>query len=147
MGNLNVGHGGTYDQPNGGEFGRVAVLYLKWRLKGDVTVGRNFVGADCGLCHTEWTVQQKNLTLDGDTPPSTPSTTPPPGEAPAARPPESPGSARPARHRPAAAGVAGRAGPPVPPQPAGTGLYAVTSSQVPGSTATRSKPTSASSLR
>ena len=39
MGNLNVGHGGTYDQPNGGEFGRVAVLYLKWRLKGDTTAG------------------------------------------------------------------------------------------------------------
>ncbi len=39
MGNLNVGHGGTYDQPNGGEFGRVAVLYLKWRLKGDVSAG------------------------------------------------------------------------------------------------------------
>jgi hypothetical protein len=29
MGNLNVGHGGTYGQTNGGEFGRVAVLYLK----------------------------------------------------------------------------------------------------------------------
>ncbi|NES14909.1 MULTISPECIES: cellulose binding domain-containing protein [Micromonospora] len=88
MGNLSVGHGGTYDQPNGGEFGRVAVLYLKWRLKGDITAGRNFVGVDCGLCHTEWTVQQKNLTLDGDTPPSTPPpstpppTTPPPGGTP-----------------------------------------------------------------
>jgi hypothetical protein len=31
MGNLSVGHGGTYDQTNGGEFGRVAVVYLKWR--------------------------------------------------------------------------------------------------------------------
>ncbi|MEV4483268.1 cellulose binding domain-containing protein [Micromonospora coxensis] len=82
MGNLNVGHGGTYDQPNGGEFGRVAVLYLKWRLKGDITAGRNFVGADCGLCHTAWTVQQKNLTLGGDTPPSAPPTTPPPSGTP-----------------------------------------------------------------
>ena len=82
MGNLNVGHGGTYDQTNGGEFGRVAVLYLKWRLKGDLTAGANFVGADCGLCRTQWTVQQKNLTLDGDTPPSDPPTTPP-GDAPA----------------------------------------------------------------
>jgi hypothetical protein len=72
MGNLNVGHGGTYDQANGGEFGRVAVLYLKWRLKGDTTAGATFVGADCGLCRTQWTVQQKNLTLDGGTPPSTP---------------------------------------------------------------------------
>ncbi|MDY7089938.1 MAG: cellulose binding domain-containing protein [Actinomycetota bacterium] len=71
MGNLNVGHGGTYDQVNGGEFGRVAVLYLKWRLKGDTTAGANFVGADCGLCRGQWQVQQKNLTLDGDTPPTT----------------------------------------------------------------------------
>lgn len=79
MGNLNVGHGGTYDQTNGGEFGRVAVLYLKWRLKGDTTAGANFVGANCGLCRTQWTVQQKNLTLDDTTPPTTPPpTTPPP---------------------------------------------------------------------
>lgn len=63
MGHLDVGHGGTYTQPDGGEFGRVAVLYLKWRLKGDQTAGATFVGTDCGLCNTEWQVQQKNLTL------------------------------------------------------------------------------------
>ncbi|WFE99653.1 cellulose binding domain-containing protein [Micromonospora sp. WMMD964] len=79
MGNLNVGHGGTYDQTNGGEFGRVATLYLKWRLKGDSTAGANFVGPNCGLCRTQWTVQQKNLTLDDTPPPTTPPpTTPPP---------------------------------------------------------------------
>jgi hypothetical protein len=77
MGNLNVGHGGTYDQTNGGEFGRVAVLYLNWRLKGDTTAGANFVGSDCGLCHSQWQVQQKNLTL-GTTPPTTPPPTTPP---------------------------------------------------------------------
>ncbi|MEU4660758.1 cellulose binding domain-containing protein [Micromonospora chalcea] len=92
MGNLNVGHGGTYDQPNGGEFGRVAVLYLKWRLKGDVGAGANFVGPDCGLCRTQWTVQQKNLTLDPPpttTPPPTmpPPTTPPPTTPPPTTPP------------------------------------------------------------
>ncbi|GAB7045345.1 hypothetical protein JCM9534A_04710 [Catenuloplanes indicus JCM 9534] len=73
MGNLNVGHGGTYDQPNGGEFGRVAVLYLKWRLKGDVSAGTAFAGAGCGLCGGPWQVQQKNLSLGGPAP-----TTPPP---------------------------------------------------------------------
>ncbi|MFI5836576.1 cellulose binding domain-containing protein [Micromonospora sp. NPDC051300] len=84
MGNLDVGHGGTYDQPNGGEFGRVAVLYLKWRLKGDTTAGRAFVGADCGLCHSQWTVRQKNLTLDDGPPPTTPPpTSPSPGGSPA----------------------------------------------------------------
>ncbi|WP_089158207.1 cellulose binding domain-containing protein [Micromonospora sp. NBS 11-29] len=82
MGNLNVGHGGTYDQPNGGEFGRVAVLYLKWRLKGDATAGRTFVGTDCGLCHTQWTVQQKNLTLDDGPPPTSPPPTSPPPTTP-----------------------------------------------------------------
>ncbi|MEV0902421.1 cellulose binding domain-containing protein [Actinoplanes sp. NPDC049802] len=79
MGNLNVGHGGTYDQVNGGEFARVAVLYLKWRLKGDTTAGGNFVGANCDLCGTQWQVRQKNLTLDGGTP-----TTPPPSACSAA---------------------------------------------------------------
>jgi endo-1,4-beta-xylanase len=76
MGNLNVGHGGTYSQTNGGEFGRVAVLYLNWRFRGDKTAGANFVGSSCGLCRT-WQVQQKNLTLDtGTTPNTTPSVTP-----------------------------------------------------------------------
>ncbi|MFI1996415.1 cellulose binding domain-containing protein [Actinoplanes sp. NPDC020271] len=87
MGNLNVGHGGTYDQTNGGEFGRVAVLYLKWRLKGDLTAGANFVGSDCGLCHSQWQVQQKNLTL-GDGTPSSPS--PSPSSSPSPSPSSSP---------------------------------------------------------
>ncbi|MEU5909214.1 cellulose binding domain-containing protein [Micromonospora sp. NPDC047527] len=88
MGNLNVGHGGTYDQTNGGEFGRVAVLYFKWRLKGDTTAGGNFVGANCGLCRTQWTVQQKNLTLGDNPPPTTPPpTTPPPTTPPPTTPP------------------------------------------------------------
>ncbi|KAA9376016.1 cellulose-binding protein [Microbispora cellulosiformans] len=85
MGNLNVGHGGTYTQTNGGEFGRVAVLYLKWRLKGDTTAGTNFVGANCGLCNTQWQVQQKNLTLGGSPSPSpspSPSNSPSPSPSP-----------------------------------------------------------------
>ncbi|WP_203931593.1 ricin-type beta-trefoil lectin domain protein [Virgisporangium ochraceum] len=80
MGNLNVGHGGTYGQTNGGEFGRVAVLYLKWRLKGDTTAGTNFVGSNCGLCRTQWQVQQKNLTLDGTPPSDPPSSSAPPNQ-------------------------------------------------------------------
>jgi hypothetical protein len=61
MGNLDVGHSGTYAEPNGGEFGRVGSNWLKWRLKGDATARAEFVGPDCGLCSTEWDVQQKNL--------------------------------------------------------------------------------------
>jgi hypothetical protein len=62
MGNMDVGHFGTYDQPNGGEFGRVGGHRLKWRLKGDLTSKAQSVGPDCGLCTTDWAVLQKNLT-------------------------------------------------------------------------------------
>ncbi|MDI5980312.1 alpha/beta hydrolase [Amycolatopsis magusensis] len=62
MGNLDVGHFGTFDQPNGGEFGRVGGHWLKWQLKGDQTSKTQFVGPACGLCSTDWEVQQKNLT-------------------------------------------------------------------------------------
>ncbi|MFI0351668.1 alpha/beta hydrolase [Actinomadura sp. 9N407] len=61
MGNLDVGHFGTFSEPNGGEFGRVGSAWLKWRLKGDLTAKSLFVGPDCGLCDTEWDVMQKNL--------------------------------------------------------------------------------------
>ncbi|MFI6025295.1 alpha/beta hydrolase [Amycolatopsis magusensis] len=62
MGNLDVGHFGTFDQPNGGEFGRVGGHWLKWHLKGDQASKTQFVGPACGLCSTDWDVQQKNLT-------------------------------------------------------------------------------------
>ncbi|WP_067829834.1 alpha/beta hydrolase [Actinomadura kijaniata] len=61
MGNLDVGHFGTYDQPDGGEFGRVGSAWLRWRLKGDTAARSLFVGPDCGLCGTDWDVMQKNL--------------------------------------------------------------------------------------
>ncbi|GAA2997700.1 cellulose binding domain-containing protein [Streptosporangium longisporum] len=95
MGNLNVGHGGTYGQPDGGEFARVAVLYLKWRLKGDTTAGAAFVGPGCGLCNTQWQVQQKNLTLDGGTPSPTPTVTPSPSPTPTVTPSPTPGDGGP----------------------------------------------------
>ncbi|WP_159942112.1 MULTISPECIES: alpha/beta hydrolase [unclassified Nocardiopsis] len=62
MGHLDVGHFGTFAQPNGGEYGRVGVAWLKWQLKGDQQARQQFVGPDCGLCSTEWDVQSKNLT-------------------------------------------------------------------------------------
>jgi hypothetical protein len=47
-----VGHGGTYNQDNGGPFGVVAVAWLKWQLQGDTSAaGRGyFVGDGCGIC-------------------------------------------------------------------------------------------------
>ncbi len=57
-----VGHGGTYNQPNGGEFGKVAVAVLQWQLKGDHEAGKMFLGADCGLCQDpKWHVEKKGI--------------------------------------------------------------------------------------
>lgn len=55
-----VGHGGTYGQPNGGEFGKVGVALLKWQLKGDKESGRMFLGDRCGFCQdSAWHVSKK----------------------------------------------------------------------------------------
>jgi len=57
-----VGHGGTYMQPNGGEFGIVAVAWLNWQLKGDKTAEKMFAGPDCGLCKdTRWEYKKKRI--------------------------------------------------------------------------------------
>ena len=32
-----IGHGGTYNQDNGGPFGVAAVAWLKWQLMGDTS--------------------------------------------------------------------------------------------------------------
>jgi hypothetical protein len=57
-----VGHGGTYNQPNGGEFSGIAVAWLNWQLKGDNRAALMFRGVDCGLCvNPKWVVQTKNI--------------------------------------------------------------------------------------
>jgi len=62
MGDLNVGHRGTYDQPNGGWFGEVGVAWLSWRLKGDQRAAKMFEGPACGLCvNPAWTVKKKDM--------------------------------------------------------------------------------------
>ena len=62
-GNLQVGHGGTWESTNGGEMGRVALGWLKWKLQGDNALEAMFVGADCELCKpaSEWTVVKKMI--------------------------------------------------------------------------------------
>ena len=47
-----VGHGGTYNEDNGGAFGVAAVAWLKWQLMNDTErQGKGyFVGANCGIC-------------------------------------------------------------------------------------------------
>ncbi|MBW6501414.1 MAG: alpha/beta hydrolase [Bacteroidales bacterium] len=62
MANMDVGHGGTYGQPHGGEFARVATAWFQWQLKGDNEAGRMFTGAPCGLSHDPaWKVEKKNI--------------------------------------------------------------------------------------
>jgi hypothetical protein len=60
--NMDVGHGGTYSQPHGGEFAKVATAWYKWQLKGDQEAGKMFTGNPCELSKsTVWTVEKKNL--------------------------------------------------------------------------------------
>ena len=57
-----VGHGGTFQQPNGGAEAQVARQWLDWQLMGDAGAGKTFVGSDCGLCRDpQWTVQRKGF--------------------------------------------------------------------------------------
>jgi hypothetical protein len=60
--NMDVGHGGTYSQPNGGEFARVATAWYKWQLKNDAEAGKMFMDNPAGLAKAQgWTVDKKNI--------------------------------------------------------------------------------------
>ena len=62
MANMDVGHGGTYQQPHGGEFAKVATAWYLWQMKGDQEASKMFLGEDCGLCNdTNWKFESKNL--------------------------------------------------------------------------------------
>jgi len=60
--NLDVGHGGTYRKPHGGEFATVATAWLQWQLRGDKDAANMFLGEPCGLAKREsWRVEKKNI--------------------------------------------------------------------------------------
>lgn len=62
VGNLDVGHGGTYAQPFGGDFARVATKWYKWQLKGDKEAGNYFTGKNPGISElTGWKWDKKNM--------------------------------------------------------------------------------------
>ncbi|MGS2761410.1 alpha/beta hydrolase-fold protein [Sinomicrobium sp. M5D2P9] len=62
IGNLDVGHGGTYSDPHGGEFARVATHWYKWQLKDDRKAGKLFTGSPSGLSRSKgWTIDKKNM--------------------------------------------------------------------------------------
>src|SRR5262245_29312434 len=59
-----VGHGGTYNEDNGGPFGVAAVAWLKWQLMNDTSAkGKGyFVGSSCGLCsNAQWKTDSRSL--------------------------------------------------------------------------------------
>ena len=60
--NMDVGHGGTYRQPHGGEFAKVATAWYQWQLKGDKEAGKMFMGEPSGLSKNPiWKVEKKNM--------------------------------------------------------------------------------------
>jgi hypothetical protein len=60
--NLPVGHGGTFNEPNGGAAASVAVSWLNWQLRGDAQSASRFVGDDCGLCKdSRWSLLRKQF--------------------------------------------------------------------------------------
>ncbi len=62
MTNLDVGHGGTYRRPHGGEYSPVAVAWVEWQLKGKTEASKMFVGEDSQLKRdSKWKIESKNL--------------------------------------------------------------------------------------
>jgi hypothetical protein len=60
--NMDVGHGGTYQEPHGGEFAKVATAWYEWQLKGDEEAGKLFTGTPSGLAESpHWTTDKKNM--------------------------------------------------------------------------------------
>jgi len=62
VGNIDVGHGGTYAQPFGGAYAHVATHWYKWQLKGDKEAGKLFTGKNPGLSKVEgWNWDKKDM--------------------------------------------------------------------------------------
>ncbi|WP_331346326.1 dienelactone hydrolase family protein [Cellvibrio sp. UBA7661] len=62
VGNLDVGHGGTYAQPFGGDFAKVATEWFNWQLKGDKKAKKFFTGNPPGISSMQgWTFAKKNM--------------------------------------------------------------------------------------
>ncbi len=60
--NLDVGHGGTYGRPHGGEFAVVATAWFQWQLKADSEAAKMFEGDPCGVAKMPgWKVEKKNI--------------------------------------------------------------------------------------
>jgi hypothetical protein len=59
---MDVGHGATYSQPNGGPFASGPLAWLQWQLKGDAKARAMFVGDACGFCKgDQWRLRRHML--------------------------------------------------------------------------------------
>lgn len=54
--NPSAGHGGTYNQPNGGSFATMAIDWLDLQLKGKTDKASNFITTNKEL-YPDWTIQ------------------------------------------------------------------------------------------
>jgi dienelactone hydrolase len=60
--NLDVGHGATYAQPQGGAFAAGPLAWLQWQLKDDTNARAQLLGQPCGLCSAgQWRVRAHGL--------------------------------------------------------------------------------------
>ncbi|MBO9498969.1 MAG: hypothetical protein J7496_13895 [Novosphingobium sp.] len=60
--NIPTGHGGTYNDPEGGKGARIVIDWLEWQLRGDAKAKASFVGEDCNLCRDpDATIARKNF--------------------------------------------------------------------------------------
>lgn len=58
-GNLNVGHGGTYTDANGGKFGIIGASWVQWFMRGNTTASEYLTGA--GAKNAGWQVVSADL--------------------------------------------------------------------------------------
>ena len=57
----NAGHGGTYYSSYGGEFGRIAIKWMDWQLKGFKQNARIFLKPDLTGFSRNWSIQTRNF--------------------------------------------------------------------------------------
>lgn len=57
----NAGHGGTYYNSYGGEFGRIAIKWMDWQLKGFKQNARVFLKPDLTGFSRNWSIQTRNF--------------------------------------------------------------------------------------
>jgi hypothetical protein len=62
--NLDVGHIGTFFSKQGGKFGKAAVAFFEWQLKGDQGAEKLFAdAANSPLIKDGWKIETKNLPM------------------------------------------------------------------------------------